>query len=275
MKKKILAATIALSLGVSSLGLAADSFRDVKPGAWYYDYVIKAAEMGIIDGYKDGTFKPDAGITRAQLAKIIVEYDNNVHDELVNAIKESSSDEQATINAVANAIPSTVKIEAFSGTGSGFFVKSNYIMTNSHVVGTNKKVQVTMANGEKIEGVVIATDAAKDIALVKVNTVSSFLKLSTELHVGQHAIAIGNPIGIDEVVTKGIVSKLNITNVKASNMFQLDTPINPGNSGGAVINSEGEVIGMATAKVVSTEVEGIAIAIRSADLLNYIQAYAK
>lgn len=273
MKKKIIAITLVVLLMVSSISLASSGFSDVRPNHWHYKYVMKIVEMGIIDGFSDGTFKPNSNLTRAQMAKIIVEYDKKINEEVTIAIQESSSDEQAVVNAVANSIPSTVRVDTVDGFGSGFFVKSNLIMTNSHVVGEYEKVKITTSTGEVVVGKVVASDKGKDIAIVKVEKDFNHLTFSTKLRVGQNAIAIGNPLGQDMTVTKGIVSKLDIAKYKESVMFQMDTPINSGNSGGAVINTNGEVIGMVTGKLSGKGIEGMAFAIRAIDLMEFLNTY--
>lgn len=259
----------------SATAYAATSFKDVKPGNWFYSYVMKASEMGIIDGYADGTFRPSEKVTRAQLAKIIVEYD----ERLINTIKENSAEEATIINSISKVAPLLVYIETNNALGSGFFVKPNVIMTNAHVVDEYSTVHVETSNGEALVGTVIARDHYKDIALIKVNKNFNYVQFSTKLSVGQNAIALGHPLGLTNTVTKGIVSKLNITNLNSSNVFQFDAPVNGGNSGGPVINSTGKVIGMTTAKIVEnwegTPTEGLSFAISAAELQNYLNKVVK
>lgn len=162
------------------------------------------------------------------------------------------------------------------GLGSGVIVNPNgYILTNSHVVadGQAKRINVLFENGDTMEGEVLWNDATLDIAVVKVNASRlpvADLGDSDSLEVGQIAVAIGNPLGLDfqRTVTSGVISGLNRSirvdeyNVM-ENLIQTDASINPGNSGGPLLNSRGEVIGINTAKVQTGEGLGFAIPINS------------
>lgn len=267
--KKILMVFLASCLVFTPIAYAASTFKDVKPNAWYYSYVMKASEMGIIDGYKDKTFRPNDKVTRGQLAKILVDYDKTV--------KARTEDEDKVINAISKSVPSVVKVITSDSIGSGFFVRQNILLTNAHVVGNSKTVNITFLTGQTIKGTVTNKDPAKDIAIVQVNGKYNYLSFASSVTVGQTAIAIGNPLDMDFTVTKGMVSKLNITDFKASKMFQFDAAINSGNSGGALINSQGQVIGMVTGKLVNDfkEVEGMAYAIHFSELDRYLKLYGK
>ncbi|WP_025642180.1 serine protease HtrA [Schnuerera ultunensis] len=160
------------------------------------------------------------------------------------------------------------------GLGSGVIVNSNgYILTNSHVVGDGraKKINVLFENGDTLPGDVLWYDASLDLAVVKVEASglpAAELGDSDYLQVGQLAVAIGNPLGLDfqRTVTSGIISGLNRSiridqyNV-IENLIQTDASINPGNSGGPLLNSKGEVIGINTVKIKSTAAEGLGFAI--------------
>ncbi len=268
--KKITVSLIVVCLMFAPLAYAASSFKDVKPGTWYYDYVMKASEMGIIDGFKDGTFKPGDTVTRAQLAKVIVEYDEN--------LKTRTQDEDKTINAIAGAMPSVVKVASNFGQGSGFFIRPNIILTNEHVVGDLAPVDVVLSTGQWVQGTVIHKDASKDIAIVQVKGNYNHLSFANKLLVGQTAIALGNPLSKDFSASKGIVSKLNIYgDYNMSNMFQTDAPINSGNSGGPVVDNNGNVIGMVTGKLADTfdTIEGMAYAIDHVELEKFLKQHGK
>ncbi len=143
------------------------------------------------------------------------------------------------------------------GQGSGVIINENgLVLTNAHVVERVDEVSVTLADGTICDGQVLGTDAITDIALVKIeeSTYSSFAPLgnSEELEVGDWAIALGTPYGLEKTVTLGIVSSLHrdINSLgfsdKRLDLIQTDAAINPGNSGGPLINSNGEVIGINT-----------------------------
>ena len=143
------------------------------------------------------------------------------------------------------------------GQGSGVIIdKNGLILTNAHVVERVDKVSVTMADGTNLEGQVLGTDSITDLALVKIDKQddSSYAPLgdSEELEVGDWAIALGTPYGLEKTVTLGIVSSLHrdINSLgfsdKRLDLIQTDAAINPGNSGGPLINSNGQVIGINT-----------------------------
>ncbi len=165
------------------------------------------------------------------------------------------------------------------GLGSGIIVDSNgYILTNHHVAGgKNKKIIVTLSGGQNLDGTTLWADPVIDLAVVKVNVTglpASKLGDSNSLKVGEPAIAIGNPLGLQfqRTVTSGIISALNrtiqIDTEQGTNfmedLIQTDASINPGNSGGPLLNSRGEVIGINTIKVASAEAIGFAIPINLA-----------
>ena len=143
------------------------------------------------------------------------------------------------------------------GQGSGVIIdKNGLVLTNAHVVDRVDNVSVTLADGNILEGQVLGTDAVTDLALVKIDnsTIFSFAPLgnSEDLEVGDWAIALGTPYGLEKTVTLGIVSSLHrdINSLgfsdKRLDLIQTDAAINPGNSGGPLINSNGEVIGINT-----------------------------
>lgn len=140
--------------------------------------------------------------------------------------------------------------------GSGFIITSDgYIMTNNHVVEGSDKVNVTLNNGKKVIAEIVGIDPKTDLAMIKINEKNlPYLSFgdSEKLEVGDWAIAVGNPFGLEASVTVGIVSAkgrshLNITDFE--DFIQTDAAINPGNSGGPLLNSDGDVIGINTAIV--------------------------
>ncbi len=143
------------------------------------------------------------------------------------------------------------------GQGSGVIIdKNGLVLTNAHVVERVDNVSVTLADGTNCEGQVLGTDSITDLALVKIDDQvnSSYAPLgdSEELEVGDWAIALGTPYGLEKTVTLGIVSSLHrdINSLgfsdKRLDLIQTDAAINPGNSGGPLINSNGQVIGINT-----------------------------
>lgn len=187
--------------------------------------------------------------------------------------------------------------------GSGVIYKkdgnSAYVVTNNHVVDGASQIEIMLSDGTKVVGELVGTDTYSDIAVVKiasdkVTTVAEFAD-SDKITVGETAIAIGSPLGTDYAnsVTQGIVSSLSRTvtmtndhgDTISTNAIQTDAAINPGNSGGALINIEGQVIGINSSKISSTSdsgsgnsVEGMGFAIPANDvvkIINQLEANGK
>lgn len=205
---------------------------------------------------------------------------------------------------VENAMPSIVsitnmsvqKVQSFFGgyqevpsesAGSGIIVGQNdselLIVTNNHVVENSETLTVTFCNEESIEAAVKGTDSSRDLAVVAVpldsipdDTMSQIktavIGNSDSLKVGEPAIAIGNALGYGQSVTTGIISakERSIEGYDGS-YIQTDAAINPGNSGGALLNINGEVIGINSAKISDSTVEGMGFAIPISDVSDIIQ----
>lgn len=160
------------------------------------------------------------------------------------------------------------------GEGSGFIIDPNgIILTNAHVVSGADVVTVTLKDGRKLKGKVRGIDEPSDLAVVKIdgnNLPVAPLGDSNQLKVGDWAIAVGNPLGLDNTVTLGIISTLNRSSAqvgipdKRLDFIQTDAAINPGNSGGPLLNDRGEVIGINTAIRANAQGIGFAIPINTA-----------
>lgn len=164
------------------------------------------------------------------------------------------------------------------GEGSGVIIsKDGYVVTNNHVVSGAKSVTVILSGEKEVPATIVGTDALSDIALLKIDPkyVKAVAPLgdSSKVKVGEFVVAIGNPLGQEfaGTVTFGVVSavnrKLDMGNGIQIPLIQTDAAINPGNSGGALVNSSGEVIGINTAKISQTGVEGMGFAIP----INYVK----
>lgn len=162
-------------------------------------------------------------------------------------------------------------VEVGQNVGSGvIFDKKGYIVTNNHVVGNNRQVNVALSDGQVVTGKVIGTDSVTDLAVVKIPgsdklPVAEFGN-SESLQPGETAVAIGNPLGLEfrGTVTVGVISALNRTldDVEQQiKLIQTDAAINPGNSGGALCTADGKVIGINSAKIAKAGVEGMGFAI--------------
>ena len=166
-------------------------------------------------------------------------------------------------------------------------------MTNNHVVAGSDTLTVTFADGNSVEANIKGTDSEYDVAVVAVplDSISEDTKKaisvatlgdSTELKVGEPAIAIGNALGYGQSVTTGVISALNRsvsetdqttgeTTESSVKLIQTDAAINPGNSGGALVNASGEVIGINSSKLVGDSVEGVGYAIPISDVSDLIE----
>ncbi len=165
------------------------------------------------------------------------------------------------VAAVAAAVaPSVVRIDTDFGTGSGIvYDDGGLIITNAHVVGTASEVEVQLADGTRTTGEIVGRDGNVDIAVIRIDDSltpePAVLAPTSTVQVGQMAVAIGSPFGLEQSVTAGIISAVNRA-VPSTNVFdgsptvvemvQTDAPINPGNSGGALADRQGRVVGVNT-----------------------------
>jgi len=159
------------------------------------------------------------------------------------------------------------------GTGSGFIINANgQILTNAHVVNGADRVSVTLKDGRTFEGKVLGQDPVTDVAVIQIQTnnlPTVAIGNSDALQPGEWVIAIGNPLGLDNTVTAGIISATDRSSSdvgvsdKRVGFIQTDAAINPGNSGGPLLNSRGEVIGINTAIIQGAQGLGFAIPINT------------
>ena len=173
------------------------------------------------------------------------------------------------------------------GQGSGFITdNSGIILTNAHVVSGADKVTVTLKDGRQFEGEVKGSDPVTDLAVVKIEPQGADLPIASlgnsgEVQVGDWAIAVGNPLGLNNTVTLGIISTLDRSSAqvgipdKRVDFLQTDAAINPGNSGGPLLNDRGEVIGINTAIRANATGIGFAIPINKAKALKDTLAAGK
>ena len=159
-----------------------------------------------------------------------------------------------------------------SGTGSGVILRSDgHIITNAHVVADSEQIEVTLASGDKLSGQVVGADIETDVAVIKVDRndlPAAVIGSVKDVQVGETAIAIGSPLGLEQSVTAGIISALGRRVDRGDqsplyDMIQTDAPVTQGNSGGALVDGRGAVVGINAAIAASPEVgaEGIAFAI--------------
>lgn len=208
-----------------------------------------------------------------------------VPQTVVGTTRVVESEESVYIRVAESVGPSVVNVSTRSriqfffqaipqeGAASGVIIsKDGYILTNNHVVEGAQQIRVTLADGRSFDAKVVGRDPYTDIAVIKIEAndlPAAKLGDSSNLKIGQIAIAIGNPFGLGKTVTAGIVSALNRSITTESGtiiegLIQTDAPINPGNSGGALVNSAGEVIGINTAIYQGAQGIGFAIPIHLA-----------
>jgi S1-C subfamily serine protease len=184
----------------------------------------------------------------------------------------TDSEEQTVIDVYARVSPAVVYItsrvivqdffwgtQQQEGTGSGFVLdQEGHVVTNNHVVENAEQVVVTLSDDTSVEATIVGTDPGNDVAVLKIDVAPDKLHpvelgTSADLRVGQRAIAIGNPFGLDRTLTTGVISSLGRPldegqgQATIYNVIQTDAAINPGNSGGPLLDSKGRVIGINTA----------------------------
>ena len=198
--------------------------------------------------------------------------------------------------AVDKVYDSVVMIENYKGstlrgTGSGFVYKKDsnngYIMTNHHVIDGGDNLKVRLTNGKIVEADLLGSDEYLDIAVISI-PVKSVISVANigktkNLKLGDFIFTIGSPVGEEyfNSITSGIVSGLNrkvTVSVKSSNdwvmdVIQVDAAINPGNSGGPLLNSNGEVIGVNSLKLVDSQIEGMGFAIKIEDAMKHVKEF--
>ena len=231
-----------------------------------------------------------------------------VHSTTVKTAYKNTTSTSEAVDKVKNAVVSVITYSdssnqglfekednsdsQISSEGSGVIYKKEgkyaYLVTNTHVINGAKKVDILLADGNKVPGEVVGSDVYSDIAVVRISAdkakaVAEFGD-SDKLTVGETAIAIGSPLGTDYAnsVTQGIISsqgrnvKLKADNGQniSTRALQTDAAINPGNSGGPLINIQGQVIGITSSKISNngqTSVEGMGFAIPANDVVNIIK----
>lgn len=204
---------------------------------------------------------------------------NNTANATAGTTQNTASSPQGTSNSASNSAeaqqeaaiskvePAVVELDVATdqgqAIGSGVIIDQNgNIVTNDHVVNGGQSINAVLSNGMTEQATLVGEDTNNDLAVVRIQPFAHMavatIGNSSQLTVGQAVLAIGNPLGINETATSGIVSALNRSaqesnNVTLNNLIQTDAPINPGNSGGALINLQGQLVGIPTLTAVNTE----------------------
>lgn len=234
--------------------------------------------------------------SNASLTKTSSVVTSDVSSVVENVMPSIVSITNMSVQEVQNYFGGTSKQESESA-GTGIIISQNdselLVVTNNHVVAGSDTLTVTFADGNSVEANIKGTDSEYDVAVVAVplDSISEDTKKaisvatlgdSTELKVGEPAIAIGNALGYGQSVTTGVISALNRsvsetdqttgeTTESSVKLIQTDAAINPGNSGGALVNASGEVIGINSSKLVGDSVEGVGYAIPISDVSDLIE----
>lgn len=227
---------------------------------WQPNAVVDGSGLPVTTGQSSNTQQPSGNTQQVQLRQSTL----TANEELIVEIYERVS--PAVVNITSNMTSQFGAFDEFEipyGTGSGFIIDDQgHILTNNHVVEDANSLDVTFADGTTVVGTVVGRDPFSDLAIVKVDLPAEKLANgsiaiatlgdSSKVRVGQMAIAIGNPFGLERTITVGVVSGLG-REIPANNQryirggIQTDAAINPGNSGGPLLDSSGNVIGINTA----------------------------
>lgn len=242
------------------------------------------------------TTSTSAVTSNASLTKTSSVVTSDVSSVVENVMPSIVSITNMSVQEVQNFFGGTSKQESESA-GTGIIISQNdselLVVTNNHVVAGSNTLTVTFADGNSVEENIKGTDSEYDVAVVAVplDSISEDTKKaisvatlgdSTELKVGEPAIAIGNALGYGQSVTTGVISALNRsvsetnettgeTTESSVKLIQTDAAINPGNSGGALVNASGEVVGINSSKLVGDSVEGVGYAIPISDVSDLIE----
>ena len=239
--------------------------------------------------------------TESQTDTVTEKKEGQTTEALLNTATSSNANIADIVDETMPAVVSITcmsvqEVQSFFGTqmqeaksaGSGIIIDENddelFIATNNHVVAGSEKLTVTFADENSVEGTIKGTDSKLDLAVVSVkkadisDETKQKIKIATmgdssSVRVGEMAIAIGNALGYGQSVTTGIISatERSIEGVTGK-YIQTDAAINPGNSGGALLNAKGEIIGINSAKIQDTSVEGMGYAIPISDAKEILQS---
>lgn len=257
--KKVLSFVLAMVIG-SGVTLGVGSL-----------YVPKLVKNEVQKNYVSGAVKDDKvnpSMTAEQSATPVANSDKKLLSVVEIAKKVGPT--VVGINTKTQSMSIFGRMQESEGSGSGIILTADgYIVTNNHVIDGANSITVVLSDGKEYEAKLTGADSRTDLAVIKIDAANlpyATLGNSSDLQVGELAVAIGNPLGneLAGTVTGGYISALNrsiIVDDKEFNLIQTDAAINPGNSGGALVNNYGEVIGINSVKMSAEGVEGIGFAI--------------
>jgi S1-C subfamily serine protease len=230
------------------------TYKDVSADRWSAGAIERVSQTGIMSGFPDGTFRPAEPLTREQMASILdrLRFRDGLFADVLPAV-----------------LPSCVLVHRGDAFGSGVCIGSkggySYILTNAHVIGDKTSATLIKDNMPNNDAVLVHKDTGADLALLKTKAQFPMLEIDLNISLGEPVAVIGSPKGYSDSVTVGVISHLN-----RGNHVQTDAPINPGNSGGMVINERGKIVGIAVAKYVAVDTEGIAFFIKPEIIKNFV-----
>ena len=222
--------------------------------------VALALAVGITIGFAIDRYEPE--VVRPLLA-----VQTTTGGSSSTAAAGQTPEEATTIRVASEITPTVVSVSQPRGSGSGVIIsRDGVVITNAHVVGASRVVEVGLADGRILRGQVIGRDQTIDVAVVRVeaqNLPAAPLGDSDRLQVGQSAIAVGNPLGLERTVTSGVISAVNRNprGFALDGLIQTDAAISPGNSGGPLVDSRGRVIGINTAVIAGAGASGLGFAV--------------
>lgn len=274
-RKMLIIGAVMLTLSSGFAWADSAGFADVKPDHWAATAINQLQKLGVISGYADQTFKPDAQVTRAEVAQMIYNEHQSVEKEL-DSLKTASNQnlENITTTAIANALPGVVVVDGGNKLGAGYFVDKTHILTAQHVIDGVADIKIKTLSENSYSAKLVNQDEDRDLALLEVNVDKDQVKplsFADSYKLGETAIAIGHPGGLTYSVSKGIISntKRQLKST-ASRLIQVDTAISPGNSGGPLIDLNGNVIGLVDQKISAVSAEGLAFATSLEDMKYFL-----
>ena len=257
-KQTLLLSALALSIGLSLSVLppAAASLPTQVPGQGALPSLAPMLEKvlpAVVSVQVEGTASPTL----------------NMPEELKKYFGDNAPQEQA---------------QPFEGLGSGVIIDAakGYVLTNNHVINQAQKISVQLNDGREFDAKLVGSDEQSDIALLQLIKPDHLTQIaiadSDKLRVGDFAVAVGNPFGLGQTATSGIISALGRSGLNLEgleNFIQTDASINRGNSGGALFNMQGQVIGINSSKIASTEYEGMGFAVPSSTAVDTANSLIK
>ncbi|MBU2560132.1 trypsin-like peptidase domain-containing protein [archaeon] len=226
--------------------------------------VIAAITSSLVTGAMMlSAFEHEPAYVASPTSEIVIINETSSQEGIVSAVFDRVQNSVVHITSRTSERDFFMRLVPVEGTGTGVIISSDgYILTNNHVVGGSESLIVALATGEEVSAEIVGVDPNTDLAIIKIDpprtlTVAK-LGDSDKIRPGQMAIAIGNPYRLDNTVTVGVISAVNRTltvdgSYRIRGVIQTDAAINPGNSGGPLLNSKGEVIGINSAIITTTE----------------------